>query len=85
MKHGWRTRNDSKGLIINGDLVGPRNENNNMKPGYVYILTNNNNTTLYVGVTAYLKERIIQHKEKHDKKLFTARYNLDKLVYYEMY
>ncbi|RXJ51503.1 GIY-YIG nuclease family protein [Gelidibacter gilvus] len=56
-----------------------------MKPGYVYILTNKNNTTLYVGVTAYLKERIIQHKEKHDKKSFTARYNLDKLVYYEVY
>ena len=54
-----------------------------MKPGYVYILTNKNNTTLYVGVTAYLKERIQQHKEKHDPKSFTARYNLDKLVYHE--
>ena len=56
-----------------------------MKPGYVYILTNKNNTTLYVGVTAYLKERIIQHKEKHDKKSFSARYNLNKLVYYETF
>ena len=54
-----------------------------MKPGYTYILTNKNNTTLYIGVTATLKERIIQHKEKHDPKSFTARYNLDKLVYYE--
>ena len=54
-----------------------------MKPGYIYVLTNKNNTTLYVGVTANLKERIIQHKEKHDPKSFTARYNLDKLVYYE--
>ncbi|QCE43323.1 GIY-YIG nuclease family protein [Psychroserpens sp. NJDZ02] len=54
-----------------------------MKPGYVYILTNKNNTTLYVGVTAYLKKRILQHKEKHDPKSFTARYNLDKLVYHE--
>lgn len=54
-----------------------------MKPGYIYILTNKNNTTLYVGVTAYLKTRITQHKEKVDKKSFTARYNLDKLVYYE--
>ncbi|NRD19843.1 GIY-YIG nuclease family protein [Winogradskyella eckloniae] len=54
-----------------------------MKPGYVYILTNKNNTTLYVGVTAYLKRRITQHKEKQDKKSFTARYNLTKLVYYE--
>ncbi|WP_136483059.1 GIY-YIG nuclease family protein [Cognatitamlana onchidii] len=56
-----------------------------MKPGYIYILTNKNNTTLYVGVTANLKERIIQHKEKHDKKSFSARYNLNKLVYYETF
>jgi len=54
-----------------------------MKPGYIYILTNKNNTTLYVGLTAILKARIIQHKEEHDKKSFTARYNLDKLVYHE--
>ena len=54
-----------------------------MKPGYIYILTNKNNTTLYVGVTAYLKIRIMQHKEKKDPKSFTARYNIDKLVYYE--
>ncbi|QXP58375.1 GIY-YIG nuclease family protein [Olleya sp. HaHaR_3_96] len=54
-----------------------------MKPGYIYILTNKNNTTLYVGVTAYLKKRILQHKEKYDLKSFTARYNLDKLVYHE--
>ena len=54
-----------------------------MKPGYVYILTNKNNTTLYVGVTAYLKERVLKHKEKNDPKSFTARYNLNKLVYHE--
>ena len=54
-----------------------------MKPGYVYILTNKNNTTLYVGVTAFLKERVVQHKEKADKKSFTVRYNLNKLVYHE--
>jgi len=50
-----------------------------MKPGFVYILTNKNHTIFYVGVTADLKERIIQHKEKYDKKSFTARYNLDSL------
>ncbi|WP_452223765.1 GIY-YIG nuclease family protein [Lacinutrix chionoecetis] len=54
-----------------------------MKPGYIYILTNKNNTTLYVGVTATLKERVQQHKDKADAKSFTARYNLNKLVYYE--
>ena len=56
-----------------------------MKPGYIYILTNKNNTTLYIGVTAYLKERIIQHKEKYNPRSFAARYNLDQLVYYEAY
>jgi len=40
---------------------------------------------LYVGVTNNLTLRIRQHKEKHDKKSFTARYNLDKLVYYEAF
>ena len=40
---------------------------------------------MYVGVTAYLKERIIQHKEKSDPKSFSARYNLNKLVYYEAF
>jgi putative endonuclease len=54
-----------------------------MKPGYVYIVTNKNNTTLYVGVTSNLKQRIKQHKEKFYKKSFTARYNCDKLVYHE--
>lgn len=56
-----------------------------MKPGYVYIITNKNNTTLYIGVTANLVQRITQHKEKHDKKSFSARYNLNKLVYYEAF
>jgi len=54
-----------------------------MKPGFVYIITNKNNTTLYVGVTSNLPQRITQHKEKRYQKSFSARYNLDKLVYYE--
>ncbi|WP_299768221.1 GIY-YIG nuclease family protein [uncultured Dokdonia sp.] len=56
-----------------------------MKPGFVYILTNKNNTTLYVGVTSNLLTRIQQHKEKKHPKSFTARYNLSKLVYYEAF
>ena len=53
--------------------------------GYVYILTNKNNTTLYVGVTANLYARIWQHNNSIDKNSFTARYNLTKLVYYETF
>ena len=56
-----------------------------MKPGFVYILTNKNNSTLYVGVTSNIVKRVRQHKEKHDPKSFTSRYNLDTLVYFEAF
>lgn len=56
-----------------------------MKQGFVYILTNKNHTTLYVGVTSNIVMRVMQHKEKYHPKSFTARYNLDKLVYYEAF
>ncbi len=53
--------------------------------GYTYIMTNKNNTTLYIGVTSSLRSRIYEHKEKKYPNSFTARYNLSKLVYYEKY
>jgi len=53
------------------------------KLGYVYILTNKNNSVLYIGVTSDLTRRIQEHKEKVVKG-FTRKYNLDKLVYYEV-
>ena len=56
-----------------------------MKPGFIYILTNKNNTTLYVGVTSNLPERILEHQLKKYKNSFTAKYNLDKLVYWEAF
>jgi putative endonuclease len=52
------------------------------KQYFVYILTNKNNTVLYVGVTNDLKRRIHQHKEKLADS-FTNKYNINKLVYYE--
>jgi len=51
---------------------------------YVYILTNKNNTVLYTGVTSNLKVRVHQHKNKLLKG-FTKRYNVNKLVYAEVY
>ena len=48
------------------------------------MLTNKYNRVLYIGVTGNLKRRIYEHK-KHCKKGFTQRYNVDKLVYYEMF
>jgi putative endonuclease len=53
------------------------------KPGYVYILTNKNKTVLYIGVTNNLKRRIEEHKFEPKNGSFSARYNLEKLVYYE--
>lgn len=52
---------------------------------YVYIATNKRNTVLYTGITNNLLRRESQHKEKQDKKSFTARYNVNKLVYFEEY
>ena len=53
-----------------------------MKKSYVYILTNKNNTVLYIGVTSDLALRLEQHKNK-SLKGFTSMYNCDKLVYFE--
>ena len=55
-----------------------------MKSGYVYILSNNPNGTLYIGVTSDLIKRIYEHKNKiHEG--FTKKYTVDKLVYYEVF
>ena len=43
------------------------------------------NGTLYIGVTNSLFSRIFKHKLKINKNSFTAKYNVDKLVYYEEY
>jgi putative endonuclease len=51
--------------------------------GYVYIITNKNNTTLYTGVTSELAERVYKHKTKFYQWSFSAKYSLDKLVYYD--
>jgi len=49
---------------------------------FVYMLTNQNLTTFYVGVTSNLEARIYQHKNKLLKG-FTEKYNLNRLVYFE--
>ena len=51
--------------------------------GSTYILTNKNNTTLYTGSAEDLFVRINEHKEKFYANSFTARYNINKLVYYK--
>ena len=56
-----------------------------MKPGFIYIITNKNNIVLYIGVTSNLPQRIEEHKQKRYENSFSARYNLNKLVYYEQF
>ena len=51
---------------------------------YVSILTNKNHTTLYTGVTNDLLRRIVEHRQGIIRS-FTHRYNLNKLVYFEIY
>jgi len=51
--------------------------------GYVYTICNVSNSTLYTGVTSNLIVRIYQHKTKFLTNSFSARYNCNKLVYYE--
>jgi putative endonuclease len=55
------------------------------KYSYVYILTNYENTILYTGCTGKdLKARIWEHKNKVVPG-FTAKYSVNKLVYYEVF
>ena len=58
---------------------------NTDKKGYVYILFNRRNGTLYTGVTSFLKRRVYEHKTKFHPDSFTAKYSVDKLGYYEEY
>ena len=53
-----------------------------MKHYYVYIMTNKNNQVFYIGLTNNLIRRVYEHKAKIIKG-FTAKYNINKLVYYE--
>jgi len=49
----------------------------------VYILANQNNSVLYIGSTSNLESRLAQHRQKLIPG-FTAKYNVNKLVYFEM-
>jgi putative endonuclease len=55
-----------------------------MQGGWVYIMTNRPNGTLYVGVTSDLTRRAWEHREGVANG-FTKRYGLKQLVYVERY
>jgi putative endonuclease len=50
---------------------------------YIYILSNKYNNVLYIGITNNLVRRVYEHKNKLAEG-FTKRYNVNKLVYYEV-
>jgi len=52
--------------------------------GYVYILFNKRNGTLYTGVTSDIIRRVFEHKSQVVEG-FTAKYGVDKLGYYEVH
>lgn len=56
----------------------------NSKTYYMYI-TASKTRVLYIGVTGNLYERICQHKEKANPDSFTAKYYVDRLVYFEAF
>ena len=51
---------------------------------YVYIMTDKGNAVLYTGVTGNLIRRVYEHQQKLVEG-FTKRYNVVKLVYYEVF
>lgn len=53
-----------------------------MDIGYVYILTNDRLSVLYVGSTSDLRKRLVHHKRRLIPG-FTKRYNVHRLVYFE--
>ena len=54
------------------------------KYSYVYILSDENNDKLYIGVTSNLIKRIFEHKNQLVKG-YSQRHNIHKLVYYEQF
>ncbi|MEX1130392.1 MAG: GIY-YIG nuclease family protein [Candidatus Woykebacteria bacterium] len=51
---------------------------------HVYILTNKHHTVLYIGMTGRGRKRILEHAQKVNPG-FTKKYNINKLVYWEVY
>ncbi|ARG97811.1 GIY-YIG nuclease family protein [Legionella micdadei] len=55
-----------------------------MREYYIYLLTNKYKNVLYTGITNNLIRRVYEHKHKLQQG-FTQKYNVDRLVYYEIF
>lgn len=56
-----------------------------MRGGYVYLLSTMKNGTLYLGVTNNIHRRVQEHISKLNKKSFSAKYNVARLVWFEYF
>ena len=54
-----------------------------MRYGYVYLLCNRKNGTLYLGMTSDLGARLEEHKSKANPDSFSAKYGTCRLVWFE--
>lgn len=61
----------------------PRSKGSVVTGSYVYILSNDNLSVLYTGCTTDLKKRINHHKQRYIGG-FTKKYNVHRLVYFEL-
>lgn len=52
------------------------------KSYYVYLLTNQTNKVMYVGMTNHLERRVYEHQH-HLAEGFTSKYKVNKLAYFE--
>lgn len=69
-------------MRYSGALLNNAIESSEMgKDYFVYIMANQRNTVIYIGMTGDLYKRIKQHKGQY--RGFTSKYNVIKLVYYE--
>ena len=54
------------------------------KPYFVYILTNQQRSVLYTGVTNDLEQRVLEHySQRGQDASFTGKYHVSYLLYYE--
>ena len=61
------------------------NNNDVITPYSTYIMSNCRNSVLYIGITNDLKRRVLEHKSRFDSNSFTAKYKVNKLVYFEKF
>jgi putative endonuclease len=73
-----------RGVKRRGNRVAYQLNNMQINEYAIYIITNKANTVFYIGVTSDLQGRVLHHKQKTYKG-FTAKYDCNKLVYFEQF